>query len=48
LTSESVKTMHVALQAGMNTQVMIETGARSAWEYLSAPVYAAMGRALRE
>ncbi|MER8993604.1 HlyD family type I secretion periplasmic adaptor subunit [Mesorhizobium sp. M0074] len=37
-----------ALQAGMGTQVMIETGARSAWEYLSAPVYAAMGRALRE
>ncbi|MER8980562.1 HlyD family type I secretion periplasmic adaptor subunit [Mesorhizobium sp. M0510] len=37
-----------ALQTGMGTQVMIATGARSAWEYLSAPVYAAMGRALRE
>ncbi|RWB14355.1 MAG: HlyD family type I secretion periplasmic adaptor subunit [Mesorhizobium sp.] len=48
LTPESLKAMPVALQAGMNTQVMIETGTRSAWEYLSAPVYAAMGRALRE
>ncbi|ESX27592.1 MULTISPECIES: HlyD family type I secretion periplasmic adaptor subunit [unclassified Mesorhizobium] len=48
LTPQSLKATPVALQAGMNTQVMIETGARSAWEYLSAPVYAAMGRALRE
>ncbi|TIM19002.1 MAG: HlyD family type I secretion periplasmic adaptor subunit [Mesorhizobium sp.] len=48
LTPESLKAPGVALQAGMSTQVMIETGARSAWEYLSAPVYAAMGRALRE
>jgi HlyD family secretion protein/epimerase transport system membrane fusion protein len=48
LTPQSLKATPVALQAGMSTQVMIETGARSAWEYLSAPVYAAMGRALRE
>ncbi|TIX46675.1 MAG: hypothetical protein E5V36_00160 [Mesorhizobium sp.] len=48
LRPESLKAAPVALQAGMSTQVMIETGARSAWEYLSAPVYAAMGRALRE
>jgi HlyD family type I secretion membrane fusion protein len=47
LTPQSLKATPVALQAGMSTQVMIETGARSAWEYLSAPVYAAMGRALR-
>ncbi|MER8986346.1 HlyD family type I secretion periplasmic adaptor subunit [Mesorhizobium sp. M0843] len=48
LRPESLKASPVALQAGMSTQVMIETGARSAWEYLSAPVYTAMGRALRE
>ena len=38
----------VPLQAGMSADVMIKTGARTAWDYLSAPIVRSLSFALRE
>jgi membrane fusion protein, epimerase transport system len=38
----------IALQAGMSAEVMIQTGARTTFEYLSAPITQALGRSMRE
>jgi epimerase transport system membrane fusion protein len=38
----------VPLQAGMSADVMIKTGARTVWDYLSAPIVRSLSFALRE
>ena len=38
----------VTMQPGMSAEVMIRTGARTPWEYLSEPIVRAMRRSLRE
>ena len=38
----------VPLQSGMSAEVMIRTGARTAWDYLTEPVSRSFSRALRE
>lgn len=44
----AVEDAAVPLQAGMSADVMIKTGARTTWEYLSAPIVRSLSFALRE
>ncbi|MBV0892945.1 HlyD family type I secretion periplasmic adaptor subunit [Paracoccus sp. Z118] len=46
--AEAVERAGVPLQAGMSADVMIKTGARTAWDYLSAPILRNLSFALRE
>ena len=46
--AEAVERAAVPLQAGMSADVMIKTGARTAWDYLSAPILRSLSFALRE
>lgn len=48
LDGESVERSAVPLQAGMSAEVMIRTGARTTWDYLTAPIARSLSRALRE
>ncbi|MDQ1901618.1 HlyD family type I secretion periplasmic adaptor subunit [Paracoccus sp. WLY502] len=44
----AVERSAVPLQAGMSADVMIKTGARTVWDYLSAPIVRSLSFALRE
>lgn len=46
--AEAVERSAVPLQAGMGADVMIKTGARTVWDYLSAPIVRSLSFALRE
>ncbi len=46
--AEAVERARVPLQAGMSADVMIKTGARTTWDYLSAPIVRSLSFALRE
>jgi HlyD family type I secretion membrane fusion protein len=48
LEAEDVERSAVPLQAGMSADVMIKTGARTTWDYLSAPIVRSLSFALRE
>lgn len=48
LKPSSLQPSAVTLQPGMSADVMIRTGARSAWEYISAPIARSISRAMRE
>lgn len=48
LDMEEVERSAVPLQQGMNTEVMIRTGARTALDYLAAPLTRGLNRAMRE
>lgn len=45
---EAAQQNDVPLQAGMSAEVMINTGARTTWDYISAPIGRFLSRALRE
>ena len=48
LDEEDVERSAIPLQSGMSAEVMIRTGARTAWDYLTAPISRSFSRALRE
>jgi membrane fusion protein, epimerase transport system len=48
LDMEDVKRSAVALQPGMSAEVMIRTGVRTTWDYLTAPIARSFSRGLRE
>jgi membrane fusion protein, epimerase transport system len=48
LDMEDVKHSTVPLQPGMSAEVMIRTGARTTWDYLTTPLSRSFSRAMRE
>ncbi len=43
-----VERSDIPLQPGMSAEIMIRTGSRTTWEYVSAPIARAISRSLRE
>jgi HlyD family type I secretion membrane fusion protein len=48
LSQDDIQASGVPLQTGMSAEVMILTGARTTWDYISAPLRRGIARALRE
>ena len=48
LDPQDVERTDIPLQPGMSAEVMIQTGTRTSWEYISAPISRAISRSLRE
>ncbi|MFS4438923.1 HlyD family type I secretion periplasmic adaptor subunit [Paracoccaceae bacterium GXU_MW_L88] len=48
LDPKDVEESAIPLQSGMSAEVMIRTGKRTSWEYISAPISRAISRSLRE
>ena len=48
LDTAAVERSAIPLQAGMGAEVMIRTGARTTWEYVSAPIARSFSRTFRE
>lgn len=48
LDPEDVERSDIPLQPGMSAEIMIRTGSRTTWEYISAPISRAISRSLRE
>lgn len=48
LDPEDVEQSDIPLQPGMSAEIMIRTGSRTTWDYVSAPISRALSRSLRE
>lgn len=48
LDPKDVEQSDVPLQSGMSAEIIIRTGTRTSWEYVSAPIARAISRGLRE
>ena len=48
LDPEDVERSEIPLQPGMSAEIMIRTGERTTWDYVSAPISRAISRGLRE